>query len=285
MLAGIDVLLIDLRDIGVRCYTYVATLRYVLDAAAAHGFGVIVCDRPIPLPAVVDGPGLEPEFASFVAPFPAPFLYGMTPAETARWLAKTLKLNLDLHVSTMRGWQAGQWPFGDTAPPWCPPSPGIRAWESARAYPATVWTEALPSLDCDRGGILPFQVLGAPWLDARAILSRVGRAPPGARLHPHRYLSGGRQQNGIRIAITDPAAFRPVALAARLLSAIADVHGPSALWTAPPARLRWFDALAGTAHFCTALQRGASPASLVRQWRREMAQFLDERDAALLYAR
>ena len=127
MLRNVDVLLFDMQDIGTRCYTYVATLRHVMEAAAEFGKGVLVADRPIPLPMVVDGPMPDAGLMSFVASIPAPMVYGMTPGETALWLRRRLGLDLDLHVAPMRGYRrenrrAPDWP------PWVPPSPGIRSW-------------------------------------------------------------------------------------------------------------------------------------------------------------
>ena len=142
MLADVDVLLFDLQDLGVRCYTYSATLRNILEAAAENGKAVIVLDRPVPLAGVVDGPlPLEP-FMSFVAAIPVPFCYGLTPGQTAPWLSAKLKLDLDLRVAPFRG----------VPPPerWIPPSPAIRSPAHALAYPATVLFEAFPALDVGR---------------------------------------------------------------------------------------------------------------------------------------
>ncbi len=284
-LADLDVILFDLQDLGVRCYTYVSTLRAVLECAAAAGKAVVVADRPVPLPCIVDGPMADPAFRSFVADIPAPLVYGMTPGETARWLQSALGLDLDLRIAPMRGWRPGERPAGRGAPPWVPPSPGIRSWECATVYAATVWTEALPSLDCDRGGLIPFQVLGAPWMDADAVLRRARRAPPGVRLHRHRYVSRGTGMDGIRIAVTDAAAFHPAALAATLLTAIAAVHGQDRLWAAEGVRPAFFDQLAGGAGFREGLRAGASPAGIRAGWRTFSRAFAVARDNALLYRR
>lgn len=285
MMAAVDVLVFDLQDIGVRCYTYVSTLRAVMEAAAAAGVAVIVADRPVPLPHVVDGPMQDPAFGSFVGSIPSPLVYGMTPGETARWLRHVLRLELDLRVAPLRGWRPGRRPDGRGAPPWVPPSPGIRSWESAMAYAATVWTEALPSLDCDRTGLIPFQVLGAAWMDPAAVIRRLRRDPPGARLHVHRYTAGGRPAAGLRIAVTDPASFRPVRLAAALLAALGAVHGPERLWGAEGVRPGFFDQLAGSDALRRDLRDGRTPSAIAAGWRRASRAFEARRDNALLYRR
>lgn len=282
MLEGIDALVIDLQDIGTRCYTYVATLRGVLESAAEAGRTVLVCDRPIPLPHAVDGPMPEAGRLSFVASIPAPLSYGMTPAETAAWLRAALKLDLDLRLAPMRGWRLGAWPRGRNAPPWVPPSPAIRSWASARTYPVGVWTEALRALDCGRSGPAAFQILRAPWLDVPAVLRRVGSVP-GARLCPYPGRPG--RAAALRVSVTDPRAYRPVSVAARLLTAIRDVHGDASLWAQPGTRPEWFDELAGGPGFRVALRFGATAESIIETWNAAMAPFLAARDAALLYRR
>ena len=151
MLADVDVLLFDLQDLGVRCYTYSATLRNVLEAAAENHKAVIVLDRPVPLAGVVDGPVPEAKFMSFVAAIPVPFCYGLTPGRTALWLREQFKLALDLRVVAARG----------VPPPerWLPPSPAIRTPAHALTYPATVLFEAFPALDVGRKTAHAFQGL------------------------------------------------------------------------------------------------------------------------------
>lgn len=283
MLAGIDILICDLQDLAVRCYTYASTLRGVLETAAAAGKTVIVTDRPVPLPLVCDGPMLEPARESFVGALPAPLVYGMTPAETARWLVRELRLDLDLRCVPMSGWRRDA--IRPAGLPWVPPSPGIRSWESAMCYTATVFTEALPSLDCDRTGLLPFQVLGAPWMEPAAILPLLARLRlPGVRFHAHAYEAGGRAMNGVRMTVTDPARFRPVATGVALLWAVSRCHGPEALWNAPGARPGFFDQLAGTDTLRQALQKGDPPAAIRGEWSAGLRAFGRSRSQHLLYA-
>lgn len=311
MLEGLDLLIFDLQDIGVRCYTYVSTLRAVMETAAAAGLPLLVADRPIPLAHAVDGPMLDPEHESFVGCIPAPLVYAMTPAETARWLRATLRLDLDLRIAPLHGWMPGEWPAGQGAPPWVPPSPGIRTWDAARAYAATVFSEALPAIDCDRGGLLPFQVFCGGRFDAAGLCRRLSRmALPGVRFHPHRIRSVGAAiagapgmgrkkerrktgkrktedevRAGVRMTVTDPRVFRPVLTGVALLHAAAAAHGVDAIWAAPGVRESFFDQLAGTARLRADLKAGRSPRAIAAGWARDTRAFLPARDAALLYSR
>ena len=270
MLAGVDVLVFDLQDIGARCYTYGSTLRLVLEAAAESGRKVVVADRPVPLYGVCDGPVLRPGFESFVGMIPqAPLLHGLTPGELARWLVRTLGLKTELEVSAMSGWPAAG-PFGKNATMqgltpmgWIPPSPAIRSPAGACCYTATVFTEALPALDCDRYGPDAFQVLGAPWLNPEAVCEAAGRLQ-GASASPCDYVSRGVKMKGVRISVRNAALFRPVTIGAKLLRAMANVHGVKKIWNATGTRAAFFDQLAGGPEWREAI-RGTDD-----QWLREL---------------
>ncbi|HOW97018.1 MAG TPA: DUF1343 domain-containing protein [Kiritimatiellia bacterium] len=286
MLCDLDAVVFDLHDLGARPYTYVSTLRYVMEAATDNGKAVIVADRPIPLPRVVDGPMLDPAFESFVGFVRTPVSYGMTPGETARFLREDLCLDLDLFVAPMRG-------FSRNAPSptgrWIPPSPAIRSWACAAGFPATVFFEALPSLDHGRGTDQAFQVVGAPWLDALALADGLARHPlPGVRFEPCSYRAEGAalkglEVRGIRLDITDPAAFRPVQSGVTLIAILQELYGPEALWDAPGARPEFFDKLMGTDAVRRALLDGAAPEAIAAGWPKRQIAFLETRQASLRY--
>lgn len=262
MLKGLDILIFDLQDIAVRCYTFVSTLRYVMEACAEQGKPLIVCDRPIPFPNTIDGPMLDPKFESFVAMVNFPLVYGMTPAESASYLNHNLNHNLHLILSKMRGWTRSE-----TRPafPWIPPSPGIRSWETAWCYPATVWAEALTAIDIGRGGPTPFQVVTAPWLDAEKTAAKLNaRKLTGVNFQPY-----WGKHPGIRLVVTNPRAIQPVTVGLEIVRAL----GKKA-WTG--AREDWFDKLAGTDRLRLALKAG-------RRWTWSHKAFLRERSNHLLY--
>jgi len=288
MLTDVDTIVFDLQDLGARMYTFVSTLRYVLEAAAELGKQVIVADRPIPLPNVVDGPMLHPAFASFVALVTVPMVYGMTPGETALFLRVQLGLELDLKVAVMQGYERNA-RRGSDWPPWVPPSQGIRSWESAMCYTSTVAGEALPALDCGRGTGLPFQVFGATWLNGREVAEALSEAGlRGVRFLPHPYVAqsgryAGRLLDGVRMVVHAPDRFRPIRASVTILSVVADLYGPNRLWRARGTRPDFFDALFGTDATRRQLLAATPPADIARGWRRENAGFIRSRREHLLY--
>lgn len=289
MLSGVEAVVCDLQDLGVRCYTYLATLRYMLEACAEAGVEVIVTDRPIPLPQTVDGPVTDPRFTSFVAPCPLPLVYGMTPAESARWMQDALGLKVQLTTVPMDGWRRADAAWDGTRPAFLPPSPGIKTWECAMTYAATVFTEALPGIDCGRGTNLAFRVLGAPWLQAEPCCARLTQErPAGITFHPYRYVAAsgpyaGRELDGIRLTVTDPARFRPVEVSLLLLRTFAEIYGAARVWRHKGVRPAWFDTLYGTDRVRSSLTGAEAAVSLPADWARERKAFSAARRKALLY--
>jgi uncharacterized protein YbbC (DUF1343 family) len=284
MLAEVDVILFDLQDLAVRCYTFGATLRLLLEAAAEQGKTVVVLDRPAPLPDTLDGPALDPAFASFVALLPAPFVFGLTSGEVARWLKGRLSLDVDLRVIPLGGYTRRPAHRVEAAP-WIPPSPGIRSWTCAYAYPATVFAEAFPSLDVDRAGTTPFQFLGAPGLNAAALAADLNaRGLPGVAFTPEWRRRGETVLDGVRLRFTTLAAWRPVETALHLVAALTAHLGEDALWNAPGARPEWFDALFGTDRVRLALRAGTPPEEIARAWLPDLVDFAEETAPHRLYA-
>lgn len=276
MMRGIDAVVIDLQDIGARCYTYLATLANMLEACAEAGCEAIVAERPIPLPGVVDGPVAEERFFSFVAPLPLPMCTGMTQADAAVWIASHRAQENGApffpRVARMTGSHGG----GRRSPEWpefIPPSPGIRTWEAAATYLATVATEAFPSLDVGRGTGLAFRLVGAPWIDAEELRGRLEtEGLRGVRFHPYSYVAGvkpyeGQPICGLRISVTDPEEFRPVTTGVAILAAVRDLYGGERLWGSEGARPEWFDKLFGTDSTRLALQSGAPAREIAASWR------------------
>ncbi len=288
MLDNVDTLIVEFQDLGARPYTYVSTLRLILEAAAETGKTVIVADRPVPLPLSIDGPLLDPAFETFVGLIPGPMQYGMTPGETARWLVEALGLPLDLRVSPMQGYfregvRQPAWPE------WIPPSPRIRSWESACLFTSTVFGEALPALDYGSTTPHSFQIIGAPWLDAKRLLEELNKAPlPGIRFEPIRYvamtgLHKGIHLDGLRLVITDYGTFRSVSTAVTLLARIQTLYGASSLWDAPGTRLEWFDKLFGTDTVRRSLQANTPAPEIIASWQPALDRFKATKNRHLLY--
>jgi uncharacterized protein YbbC (DUF1343 family) len=290
MLAGVDVMVCDLQDLGTRCYTYLATLRNMLEACAEAAVEVLVADRPIPLPQVVDGPMLDPAFASFVAPCPLPLAYGMTPAESARWMKGALGLNVRLSVVPMEGWSRADAAWDGARPAYVPPSPGIKTWECAMTYASTVFSEALPGIDCGRGTNLAFRVLGAPWLRAEAFCDRIAAERlAGVTFHPYRYVAAvapyaGKELDGVRLTVTDPARFRPAQASLVMLQTLSELYGPARVWRHKGVRPEWFDKLYGTDRVRKHVKAGLPLQPVFDEWSSDRKAFIAARKAALLYA-
>ena len=288
MLRRVEVVVCDLQDLGARCYTYLASLRNMLEAASENGVQVVIADRPIPLPNIVDGPVLEPGHASFVGPAAMTMATGMTQAEAALWLQQSLGIKVDLQIVRMQAW-ARDGRRGADWPEFVPPSPGIRTWESGMTYLATVFSEAMPGIDVGRGTNLAFRTLGAPWLRAQNFCERMNdRGLAGVRFHPHCYVAGvppyaGRELDGVRISVTDPARFHPVAASVHVLHELATMYGPARVWRHKGVRPGWFDQLYGTSTVRQALQRGAPPGEIVATWQNRSRGFAASRKNMLLY--
>lgn len=288
MLKGLDTVVIDLQDLSVRCYTYVSTLRLVLEAAAEHGCRVIVADRPTPFVRTVDGPLAEPSCESFVCLVAAPFVYGMTPGETALWIKRSLGLTLDLKIARMRGYRRQTRPARNW-PRWVPPSPGIKSRESARCYPATVLAEAFPAIDHGRGTELPFQLLSTPWVKGAALCERLASSRlPGVAFSPAHYAAstGKRSRkpaDGVRLTVTNVARFRPAKTAVTIMAALQELCGKKRLWKHPGARADFFDRLCGTRAVRLALLDSESPESIAQSWKPGLAAFRKTRERCLLY--
>lgn len=282
MAARVDTVVFDLQDLGVRCYTYVHTLRLILETAARKGLRVVVTDRAIPFGGCVDGPMRDSAFESVIAPVATPFIYGMTPGETARWLRAELALELDLDVVPVTGYRRHS-PSRELWPVWTPPSPAIRSWECALCYPVTVFTEALPQLDCARATPMAFRVLRADWLDAPALSARMNAADvPGLLCAPyHDVVEDNRF--GIQLRVVDPRRFMPARAAVTLLHALQEEHGIDRIWADEKTDAGLFDRLMGTERVRRMLLDGETPQRIVADWEGERAAFLQQRRQAMLY--
>jgi uncharacterized protein YbbC (DUF1343 family) len=279
-LEGIDTLVYDIQDIGCRFYTYVTTLGYVLETAAAHKLRVVVLDRPNPIGGVaVAGPVLDRKLESFVGYHPLPVRHGMTVGELARLFNAERKIGADLHVIKMEGWRRGDL-FDRTGLVWTNPSPNMRGLSAALLYPGIGLLETT-NISVGRGTDRPFEVIGAPWLDGRRLAAALNRAGlPGVRFVPTRFTPAssthaGKECGGVQIYLDDWGRFEPlsvgmtVAVELRLL--------------APEWRLDRYGVLLGHPPTLAALKKGEPAARIVQSWQDELARFLAVRKRYLLY--
>jgi uncharacterized protein YbbC (DUF1343 family) len=245
MMASFDVLLVDLQDLGCRIYTFVTTLLYVLEAAAAHGKAVWVLDRPNPAGRPVEGLALRPGWESFVGAGPMPMRHGLTLGELGLWFVDRFRLDIDYRLVAMEGWLPDAapgfgWPLGKRI--WVNPSPNAPNLAMARAYPGTVMLEGA-TLSEGRGTTRPLELFGAPDLDARALLSEMRTLAPdwlaGCVLRecwfePTFHKHAGKLCHGLHIHAEEPAydhaAFRPWRLQALAFKALRRLRPDHDLW-------------------------------------------------------
>jgi uncharacterized protein YbbC (DUF1343 family) len=285
MLRDIDVMVVDLQDAGARYYTYLATTVEVMRAAANHQVPVLILDRPNPIGGLVQGNVLDPAFSSMIGRLAIPMRHGMTLGELARLAAADLQIAVKLVVVPADGWRRSQ-ALDQTGLPFVPPSPNLRSLESLFHYPGLCLFEGT-NLSVGRGSTAPFEQIGAPWLDTAAVLSAVREAHlPGVRFTgieftPRRPGDGkfaDTLARGIRLQVTDRAAYDPPRTAVYLLTAVRNVHRQEFGWI--PAH---FDRLAGGSTLRAAIDSGRTPEEIVQGWSAPLRQFRARRQALLLY--
>lgn len=312
MLEGLDVLIFDLQDVGVRVYTFVWTMALAMEACADAGVAFVVLDRPNPVGGVVrEGPVLREGFESFVGLHPVPLRHGLTAGELARWLVAERGIGCELEVIPCEGWSR-EMRWRDTGLPWVMPSPNLPTPDSCQVYPGMVLLEGT-NLSEGRGTTRPFELFGAPWLDGYALLEALGsdaggegdRAVRGSRTagadHPD--LAGvhlrpcwfeatfqkhaGRVCGGAQLHVTDPEAFRPVRTAVALLRAAREVAPDHFGWRAPPyeyeEELMPIDILWGHDGLRTGLDRGLTVDAILEGVDGEAEEFGRAVEPYLLY--
>lgn len=257
MLNSVDVLVCDIQDIGVRYYTFTWTVSHILEAAGEYGVRVMVLDRPNPLGGVVvDGPQLDPGLSSFVGRFPVPVRHGLTLGELAQMInTRWNPTPAQLTVIPCDGWRREmQWQ--DTGLPWVPPSPNMPHLDTLRQYPGACLIEST-ELSEGRGTALPFEIAGAPWIDAFALAERLNGEPwaagMGARFRPHVFQPtqskwAGQTCDGVQVYITDPERWRPIQVWLGVIATIYALYPDRFQWLPnhPDTGVQHFDRLIGS---------------------------------------
>jgi uncharacterized protein YbbC (DUF1343 family) len=292
MMEALDLLVIDLQDVGTRIYTYIYTMAYCLTAAKRSGVRVIVCDRPNPIGGTqVEGPMLAPGYESFVGLYPIPMRHGLTIGELARLFNDHFGIGADLHVITMHGWTRNMY-HDDARAPWVMPSPNMPTLDTAIVYPGTVLFEGT-NVSEGRGTTRPFELVGAPWVpDERFADALNARRIPGAffrptmfepTFHKHAKTSCG----GCQIHVTDRGTFQPVLTGVLLTEAFRAASPGAFEWRQPPYEYEYeklpFDILAGTAETREQIEAGVPAEQIARSWTPGVAAFEKLREQFLLY--
>jgi uncharacterized protein YbbC (DUF1343 family) len=279
LLRQIDTVLIDLQDIGLRCFTYAATMSDVMRAAAKQGVRVMVLDRPNPLGGLkIDGPLMDPALASPVGALPTPFRHGLTLGELAGLIQANERLELDLSVLPMRGWTPamGSTVFGKGQLPFTPPSPNLRSPGAVLAYAASVLLEGC-NVSEGRGTARPFETLGAPWCDGPALARALSALRlPGVRFSPLRFTPtsskhAGQTCSGIRFVVLDETRYDPLLTGLSIVAALRRLHPQD--FTFLLGERPFFDLLIGQSWVREALLLAEPAKAIVQRWQGDADRF------------
>jgi uncharacterized protein YbbC (DUF1343 family) len=292
MLRGLDALVIDLQDVGVRIYTYIYTMANCLKAARRHGVKVIVCDRPNPIGGQqVEGMVLERGFESFVGMFPIPMRHGMTIGELARLFNGLFGIGADLEVVPMQGWRRDMY-WDETGLTWIMSSPNIPTFDTTTVYPGAVLFEGT-NVSEGRGTTRPFELLGAPWVIAERFAESMNRRGFAgvffrpALFEPTFHKHARQACAGCQIHVVDRRTFRPVAAAVALIEAFRAAGPDQFGWKNPPYEYEYekmpIDCLAGSSSFREQIDAEVPAPDIVQSWEPAVAPFLKEREKFLLY--
>jgi uncharacterized protein YbbC (DUF1343 family) len=303
MIDSFDLLLVDLQDLGCRIYTFITTLRYVLEAAAAHGKSVWVLDRPNPIGRPVEGLSLRAGWESFVGAGEMPMRHGLTLGEMGRWFVRRLGLDLDYRVVEMQGWDPGRepgygWPLGERS--WVNPSPNAPNPWMARCYPGTVMLEGT-TLSEGRGTTRPLELFGAPGLHVAAIVAEMRRLAPGwirgctprqCWFEPTFHKHAGQLCAGLQFHVDDPGydhdGFRPWRIQALAFKALRRLRPDYDLWREFPYEYERDRLAIDLINGSDVLRRwvddaDAAPADLDALATTDERAWLEERDASMIY--
>lgn len=272
----VDVLVFDLQDIGTRCYTYISTMRYAMEACEEAGISFMVLDRPNPLaPVPADGFMLAPDYISFVGMVPVPFIHAMTVGEISLFLKKRFYPDLRLQVIPMKGYNRQRFPDDFHSTRFLPPSPNIRDLETVLVYPATVFLEAT-NVSEGRGTSLPFRQFGAPFINAGFLKKELEDYKlPGVSFQAVQFVpsSGkfkGLQCSGIKLQVTDRLVFEPFRTAVAILLSLQKLY-PDLFDL--DTKGEFFDRLAGSSLFRKMVTSGHSLEEILAASRLEVLAF------------
>ena len=292
MLRDLDVLVVDLQDVGVRIYTYIYTLANCLKAARRAGLPVVVCDRPNPIGgAAVEGMVLVPGFESFVGMYAIPMRHGMTIGEIARLFNEHFGIGADLEVIPMEGWRREMY-WDDTGRTWIISSPNIPTFDTTTVYPGGVLFEGT-NVSEGRGTTRPFELLGAPWVVAERFAEGMNRRGlPGVYFRPalfeptfHKHAKTGCA--GCQVHMTDRRTFRAVESGVALIEAFRAASPDAFAWKPPPYEYEYdkmpIDCLAGSSELREQIDGRVPAREIARSWEPAVARFMKIRERFLLY--
>jgi uncharacterized protein YbbC (DUF1343 family) len=292
MLQDVDVIVVDLQDVGCRIYTFVYTMAHCMRVARTLGKRVIVCDRPNPIGGdQVEGNLLDPAYASFVGLYPLPTRHGMTSGELGRLFNDAFGIGCELEVVPMEGWSRAHW-MDDTDAPWVMPSPNMPTLDTATVFPGTVHLEGTQMSEA-RGTTRPFELVGAPYIEPEAYgrrLNDLGLAGVYFRptvFQPTFQKHAGTSCGGVQIHVLDRERFEPVKAGIAVVKIAYDMYTDQFRWKVPPYEYVFdknpFDVIAGTSALREAIESGRSLEEITGSWRAGEETFRRQRQKYLLY--
>lgn len=282
MLKDIDVMVIDVQDVGSRYYTFIWTMELCLQACLEMSKSVVVLDRPNPLGgAHIEGPVLDMAYASFVGQRPLPVRHGMTIGEIGSYLRDEFYPSLDFHVIPMQGWSREMW-FDETGLPWVMPSPNMPSLDTAAVYPGICLLEGT-NLSEGRGTTRPFEIFGAPFIESERLVRHLKKFKlPGAVFRPVYFQPAfqkhaGRLCGGAHIHIINRERFKPFKTGVAVIKAVRDLYPKHFLWRKPPYEYETekmpIDILAGTDRLRKDIENGESPEQMEEWWKEQSLEF------------
>ena len=292
MLNKIDLMVIDLQDVGTRVYTYAHTMANCLQAAKEQRVKVIVCDRPNPISGYeIEGPMLKSGYESFVGQFPIPLRHGMTIGELALLFNNHFGIRAELEVMPLEGWKRSYYQ-DETGLPWIMPSPNLPTLDSALVYPGSVLIEGT-NLSEGRGTTRPFEFIGAPWINSEKVADRLNAMSlPGVFFRPAEFKPTfqkhvGNTCGGCQIHITNRHTFKPVLMATALLQTFRTFSPDRFAWRDPPYEYEQLkkpiDILSGSNQLRTKIDTDMQAIEIAAAWEKDLAMFAQIRKQSLLY--
>ncbi|TWT13313.1 exo-beta-N-acetylmuramidase NamZ domain-containing protein [Planomicrobium sp. CPCC 101079] len=282
MLEGIDVLVFDIQDVGTRFYTYIYTMALAMEAAKEKGIPFIVLDRPNPLGGTkVEGPVLDPEFASFVGQYAIPLRHGMTVGELAKLFNTEFGIDAELTVVEMEGWKRDSY-FEETGLEFVPPSPNMPTVDTALVYPGTALIEGT-NLSEGRGTTKPFEFIGAPFVNSTELAAELNALElPGvtfraASFTPMFSKHSGKLSHGIQVHVTDRKTYKPVETGLHIVKTLHDLYPGQVELTA------FFNNLIGNEWISEGIENGMTVEEMKERWQEDLNEFQKVRANYLLY--
>lgn len=281
MLRGLDALVYDIQDVGVRYYTYITTMAYAMEAAAASGLEFVVLDRPNPITAaLVQGPVMDRSLKSYIGYYPLPVRYGMTPGELAQLFNREAGIGVRLQVVPMKGYRREIW-FDETGLPWVNPSPNLRSLTQTILYAGVGMVESA-NVSVGRGTPTPFEIIGAPWIDGPRLASYLQkRRISGVAIEPVVFVPQasrfrGQRCQGVRFRLENRQKFDAPALGLELAAALYRLF-PGKFW------LDQTLSMIGSREVLAGIKNGEDPGKIRQRWQTGLAGFNQKRQKYLLY--